>query len=291
MTSPKEMQNAILDGAEIITQAKAYLDSTVSGVPGVLNGITVNGELPDGVVDRPTSMTLELSNLNTDTSDDTNVADITPDSWGGQVLNIRTYLSDIEWKDDSAMATKIIDALDSTRWTGVEVTKHDFQMVMTFNAPIDATIDNILSDSTVIVETIDIYANTGTREAPVYDLKIAETTDSGTEKYYDYINNFGLLDATTSSTTNELQHQGTLFAKLVDADTSDDFDLPTIFSKILPDFLYPDWDIGDSTAVDLVEIFRYDSNKANAEQLVASLDSADAMLVGEVDAYVDQIFG
>ena len=140
----------------------------------------------------------------------------------------------------------------------------------------------------MVVDTIEIYNNTGTRAAPVYDQKIAEQT-GGTVKYFDYINNFGLLDPTTSSVTAEAQVQGSMFSLVAVPDSV--FDNETIFTKILPDFLYPDQDLGDNTVVDKVEVYRLDPNDANVEQLVATLDSADEMLVGELDAYAVQVFG
>jgi hypothetical protein len=233
-------------------------------------------------------MNVEFSSLNTDYSDDTQEA-VTLDSWGGQTLNIRAYLTDLELVDDSAIATKIIDANDSNLWTGVKVTKHDFQMVMTFDAAIDAALENIDSTNTVVVDTIEIYNNTGTRAAPVYDQKIAEQT-GGSVKYFEYINNFGLLDPTTSSATAEAQVQeGSMFSLVAVSESV--FDLDTINTKILPDFLYPDQDVGDNTVVDRVEVYRFDPVDGNVEQLVATLQSDDEMLVSELDTYAVQVFG
>ena len=56
----------------------------------------------------------------------------------------------------------------------------------------------------------------------------------------------------------------------------------------MPDLLYPDQDIGDNTEVDSIEIYTIDGT---TETLVAKLESTDEMLVGEVEAYVEQIFG
>jgi len=276
---------SILDGdAAAISAAKLYLELPEMGILGVLG----NGEFPDDVTHAHLdTMNVEFSSLNTDYSDDTQEA-VTLDSWGGQTLNIRAYLTDLELVDDSAIATKIINANDSNLWTGVKVTKHDFQMVMTFDAAIDAALENIDSTNTVVVDTIEIYNNTGTRAAPVYDQKIAEQT-GGSVKYFEYINNFGLLDPTTASVTAEAQQQGSMFSLVAVPDSG--FDTDTINAKILPDFLYPDQDVGDNTVVDKVEVYRLDPNDANVEQLVATLDSADEMLVGELDTYAAQVFG
>jgi hypothetical protein len=221
----------LITDPDAISAAKLYLELPEMGILGVLG----NGEFPDDVTHAHLdTMNVEFSSLNTDYSDDTQEA-VTLDSWGGQTLNIRAYLTDLELVDDSAIATKIIDANDSNLWTGVKVTKHDFQMVMTFDAAIDAALENIDSTNTVVVDTIEIYNNTGTRAAPVYDQKIAEQT-GGSVKYFEYINNFGLLDPTTSSATAEAQVQeGSMFSLVAVSESV--FDLDTINTKILPDFL------------------------------------------------------
>jgi len=275
----------IISGGDAVAQAKSYLDHVDSGVPGVLGG---SGDLPDGVVNYPRSAAVEMYDLNTDTSDDTSVTDITPDNWNGQALNFRANLIDLDWIDDSAVATKIINPSNSNEWTGVAVTKQDFQMVMTFDAPIDATIENIESNSTVKVTTIEIYRDSGQSSTPNYSELVASKTN-GTDKYFDFIDNFGTLDATSGSITGEHQVQGTLFDGLVDENSQDGLDLNgAIYGQILPDLLYPDQDIGDNTEVDSIEIYTIDGT---TETLVAKLESTDEMLIGEVEAYVEQIFG
>jgi hypothetical protein len=49
--------------------------------------------------------------------------------------------------------------------------------------------------------------------------------------------------------------------------------------------------VGDNTVVDRVEVYRFDPVDGNVEQLVATLQSDDEMLVSELDTYAVQVFG
>lgn len=137
---------------------------------------------------------------------------------------------------------------------------------------------------------ISIYKNDGTDGAPVLGELLASQT-GGTTTYLDYINAFSYLDATTTTTSSDTGEQGSLFS-LVDGDDTDDFSLEFINDVILPDLIYEDFDLGADTVVDRVRFYTGDDPNAEGAVVATVMPlEDDVTTVGEVDAYVEQIFG
>jgi hypothetical protein len=78
----------------------------------------------------------------------------------------------------------------------------------------------------------------------------------------------------------------------VDANSEDEVTLEFVNDDILPDFLYEDFDLGGETVVDQVRFYTGD-NPDEVGAVVATVIplADDTTTVGEVDAYVEQIFG
>ena len=245
--------------------------------PAVTSDFTLNSEAA--------TATINVSHLNTDTTDD-GLDGIVPDT----NLNVSIDLSGVVMVEDAPVTNKVIDsgADPEVNWTGVTVSKYGYTMEMTFETGIDGTIEEITSDNSPLISEIKIYtiANVGgeTNEAVL-------ATQTGGLTYFDYIDQFPYLDATTGSVSSDTGLQDGLFS-FVDANAEDEVTLGFVNDDILPDFLYEDFDLGGETVVDQVRFYTGD-NPDEVGAVVATVIPLpdDTTTVGEVDAYVEQIFG
>ena len=263
----------------IETNAQAYLDGN-SEVIGVLGGV-----IPDGVVADIHNVTFKFSALNTDTSDDTagdNGDEVVYDT----DLNVLVDISSYSEVDDSAVAAKVIEG-DGT-WSGVTVSKDNHMMVMTFASPVTDT-ETVTSVGGPIVGSIGIFVNTGNKAAPIQGDPLAEQDAVDTE-YFAFIDQFSLLDATTGSTSSNTGQQGSLFT-LVDSVPGDGISIDNINSSVLPDFLYADTDVANTSVVEQVRFYKDAPGDPSGTINIATLQSADVMTVEELDAFVIQQFG
>ena len=78
---------------------------------------------------------------------------------------------------------------------------------------------------------------------------------------------------------------------LVDSAPDDGISIDNINSSVLPDFLYADTDVANTSVVEQVRFYKDAPGDPSGTINIATLQSADVMTVEELDAFVIQQFG